>query len=88
MQILIPQLGTEPKLPALEDGVATTGLPGKSQALNFLFLFRSLGSSVAALGLSLAMVSRGYCWLWCQDFSLQWLLFLQSTDSRGMGFSS
>ena len=38
MQILVPQLGIEPKLPALEDGVATTGLPGKSQELNFCFI--------------------------------------------------
>lgn len=79
IQILVPQLGIEPKLPALEGGVATIGLPGKSQELNFLFLFGSLGSSVTALGLSLAMVSRGYCWLRCQDLSLQWLLVLQST---------
>ena len=39
-------------------------------------------SVVAARGLSLVGASRGYSSLWCAGFSLQWLLLLQSTDSR------
>ena len=31
---------------------------------------------------------RGYCSLQCTGFSLRWLLFLRSTGSRCMGFSS
>ena len=37
---------------------------------------------------ALAAVSGGYSSLWCAGFSLQWLLLLQSTDSRCVGFSS
>ena len=43
---------------------------------------------VAARGLSLAVVSGGYSLLQCTGFSLWWLLLLQSTGSRCMGFSS
>ena len=43
---------------------------------------------VVAHGLSLAAVSRGYSSLRCAGFSLQWLLLLQSTGSRHVGFSS
>ena len=43
---------------------------------------------VAARGLSLAVSNRGYSSLRCAGFSLQWLLLLQSTGSRHMGFSS
>ena len=48
---------------------------------------------VAARGLSLVAVSRGYSSLRCAGFSLQWLLLLQSrgsrlTGSRHPGFSS
>ena len=43
---------------------------------------------VAARGLSLVAVSRGYSSLQCAGFSLQWLLLLQSTGSRCAGFSS
>ena len=39
-------------------------------------------------GLSLAVVSSGYCSLWCAGFLLQWLLLLWSTGSRHVGFSS
>ena len=38
--------------------------------------------------LSLVAVSGSYSLLWCVDFSLQWLLLLQSTGSRHAGFSS
>ena len=37
---------------------------------------------IAASGLSLAVASRGYSLLKCTGFSFQWLLLLQSTDSR------
>ena len=43
---------------------------------------------VAARGLSLVAVSRGYSLLWCTGFLLQWLLLLRSTGSRRAGFSS
>ena len=43
---------------------------------------------VAACGLSLVAVSRGYSSLQCAGFSLRWLLLLRSTGSRCMGFSS
>ena len=43
---------------------------------------------VAAGGLSLVVASGGYCSLWCASFSLWWLLLLQSTGSRRVGFSS
>ena len=43
---------------------------------------------VAVRGLSLAVVSGGYSSLWCEGFSLRWLLLLQSTDSRRVGLSS
>ena len=42
---------------------------------------------LAARGLSLVAVSRGYSSLWSEDFSLWWLLLLRSTGSRCTGFS-
>ena len=55
----------------------------------FLFIYFWLcWVLVAARGLSLAAVSRGYSSLRCAGFSLQWLLLLQSTGSRLMGSSS
>ena len=43
---------------------------------------------VAARGLSLVEASEGYSSLRCMGFSLRWLLLLQSTGSRHLGFSS
>ena len=43
---------------------------------------------VAAHRLSLVAPSGGYSSLWCTGFSLRWLLLLQSTGSRPVGFSS
>ena len=43
---------------------------------------------IAAHGLSLVAVSKGYASLRCVGFSLQWLLLLRSTGSRHAGFSS
>ena len=43
---------------------------------------------VAACGLSLVEATRGYSSLGCVGFSLRWLLSLQSTGSRHVGFSS
>ena len=42
----------------------------------------------AARGLSLVAVSRGYSLLRGAGFALWWLLLLQSTGSRRVGFSS
>ena len=49
-----------------------------------LFIYLSCGSAgylLLLLRLTLVMVSRGYSLLWCEDFSLWWLLLLWSTDS-------
>ena len=54
---------------------------------NYL-IFGCGGSSLLHAGFSLAAESGGYSSLWCAGFSLQWLLFLQSTGSRPAGFSS
>ena len=43
---------------------------------------------VAVCGLSLVVESGGYSSLQCVGFSLRWLLFLRSTVSRHVGFSS
>ena len=43
---------------------------------------------VAVCGLSLVAASGGYSSLPCAGFSLSWLLLLQSTGSRHVGFSS
>ena len=43
---------------------------------------------VAARGLSLFVASGCYSSLWCVGFSLWWLLLLQSTGCRCVGFSS
>ena len=65
--------------------------------LSFLFFFKDLilflffwlsWVFVAALRLSLVVASGGYSSLRCAGFSLWWLLFLQSMDSRCTGFSS
>ena len=40
--ILAPQPGIEPAPPALEGEVLTTGLPGKSPKLFYLFIFINL----------------------------------------------
>ena len=40
---------------------------------------------IAVLGLSAVSVRRGHYLLQCADFSLQWLLLLQSTGSRHSG---
>ena len=55
----------------------------------FIYLWRCW-VFVAAHGLSLVVVSRGYSSLQCTGFSLQWLFFflLWSTGSRCTGFSS
>ena len=57
----------------------------------FIYLFIYFWLSwifVAACGLSLVAVSRGYSPLRCTGFSLRWLLLLRSTGSRHAGFSS
>ena len=51
----------------------------------FIYLRRLYWVFVAARGLSLAAVSRGYSSLQCKGFSLWWLLLLQSVGSRAHG---
>ena len=53
----------------------------------YLFIFGCVGSSLLC-GLSLVGGNGGYSSLRCGGFSLQWLLLLRSTGSRGEGFSS
>ena len=58
------------------------------EVLNFVgFFFWLHWIFVAVRGLSLG-ASGGYSSLQCAGFSLRWLLLLQSTGSRRMGFSS
>ena len=58
------------------------------------YFLKLINLFLAALGLccctrlSLVVVSGGYSSLQCADFSLQWLLLLQSMGSRHAGFSS
>ena len=57
--------------------------------LNYLFIYFCLcWVFIAACGLSLVVVSRGYSSLWCAGFLLWWLLLLQSTGSSCAGSSS
>ena len=53
----------------------------------YLFIFGCI-VSLLAREFSLVAESGGYSLLWCAGFSLRWLLLLQSTGSRPMGFSS
>ena len=53
-----------------------------------LFFFWLHWVFVAARGLSLVAVSRGYSSSRCVGFSLQWLLLLWSMGCRHMGLSS
>ena len=54
----------------------------------YLFIFWLRWVFVAAGGLSLVAASGGYSPLQHADFSLWWLLLLQSVGSRHAGFSS
>ena len=63
-------------------------LPLFKKNLFIIYLFWLCWVFVAAHGLSLVVVSWGYSSLWCTGFSLWWLLFLPSTGSRHVGFSS
>ena len=63
--------------------------PDKTIIFIFIyFIFGCIGSLLLCAGFSLVVASGGYSLLWCVGFSLQWLLLLQSTGSRHMGFSS
>ena len=52
------------------------------------FFFGCVGSSLLRVGFSLVVASGGYSSLRCAGFPLRWLLLLQSTGSRRVGFSS
>ena len=54
----------------------------------YLFIFGCVGPSLLHEGFSLVAASGGYSSLQCMGFSLRWLLLLQSTGPRCMGFSS
>ena len=54
----------------------------------FLFYLWLSWVFVAMHGLSLVAASGRYSSLRCRGFSLRWLLLLQSTGSRHVGFSS
>ena len=55
--------------------------------INLFIYFWLCWVFVAAHGLSLVAVSRGYSLLRCASFSLQWLLLLRSMGSRRVSFS-
>ena len=87
----LPRPGLEPVSPALAGRFSTTAPPGKPPPLfyfYFYFYFWLCWDFVATCRLSLVAVSGGYSLLRCSGFSLWWLLLLQSTGSRRMGFSS
>ena len=52
------------------------------------FIFGCVGSSLLHVGFYLVVAREGYSLLPCASFSLRWLLLLQSTGSRHVGFSS
>ena len=52
----------------------------------FIYLRRLYWVFVAARGLSLAAMNRGYSSLRCTGFSLHWLLLLQGMGARACGF--
>ena len=54
----------------------------------FFFFWLCWVVVVAVRRLSLVVASGGYSSLQCTDFSLLWLLLLQNTGSRHVGFSS
>ena len=88
-----PRPGLEPVFPALAGRLPTTAPPGKPPdiflfLLNILFYFWLRWVFVAARGLSLVAASRVYSSLRCSGFLLRWLLWLQNTGSRHIGFSS
>ena len=56
--------------------------------INLFIYFWLCWVFVAAHRLSLVVASGGYSLLWCMGFSLQWLLLLQGTGSRHVGFGS
>ena len=76
---LVPQL----KIIAL-----ASSLLKQTLEIDFNFFFWLCWVFVVARGLSLVMASGGYSRLRCAGFSLRWLLLLQSTGSRRVGFSS
>ena len=66
-----------------------TEIPASAQfSLIFMYFFWLRWVFVAAHGLSLVAVSRGYSSLRWAGFSLRWLFFLWSTGSRHAVFSS
>ena len=54
----------------------------------YLYIYGCIGSLLLRMGFSLVAASGGYSSLRCVGFSLQCLLLLWSTGSRGAGFSS
>ena len=67
---------------------ATLMVKGFLFLINLFIYFWLHWVFVAAHGLSLIAASEGYSLLQCMGFSLWWLLLLQSTGSRSVGFSS
>ena len=55
--------------------------------LRILFIYGHSGSLLLCEGFPLVAASRGSSSLQWVGFSLQWLLLLQSTGSRRLGFS-
>ena len=93
MRDLSSQLGIEPRAPALGaqslNHWTTREVPHGMLFFFFFYLiyFWLCQVFVAARGLSLVVVSRGYSSLRCACFSLWWFLLLRSSGARRTGFS-
>ena len=70
--------------PGSQEHHLDTSWKRKKQMISLLLFVLGLHCCVGAL----AVVSRGCSLLQCMGFSLWWLLLLQSTGSRQMGFGS
>ena len=80
--VIVFELSYPNKMKGSEDGIYLL------QNFFFFFFFCLFWVFIAACGLSLVAVSRGYSSLLCMGVSLWWLLLLRSTGSRCAGFGS
>ena len=84
LTMMISELSREKKF-----GKLVPSLPAFLRTLSvYLFIYWLFWVFIAAHRLSLVAETEGYSSLWYTGFSSWWLLLLQSTGSRGTGFSS
>ena len=85
LTMMISELSREKK----KFGKLVPSLPAFLRTLSvYLFIYWLFWVFIAAHRLSLVAETEGYSSLWYTGFSSWWLLLLQSTGSRGTGFSS